>query len=637
MVVKVDPADLSVEGATNQLLQDSTKRQTLQKLGAAMLLLEDVFVCNSSHSLSDSSSSSSSSIQISSTATDASPVCLPLPVNLNTHKDSLETFLACCQMSPFGKGDKTVIDETVRKAFHIPRDQIISTGIPDKTLNEIIEQVRCNLAPDAKKIHAELHKINVYGPGGFFDSHWDTPRDELSFGTLVVCLPVAFKGGELCVWSNCHQKGLKEQKNQYHRFAWGNSLFESSVSSSSMSRFGGWNYRKNLPNANNTAVDIHTTTPSNKLQWAAFYGNCHHKITPVTDGYRVTVSFVLRHDPDSPGLLLMDPPHLAGTEKVSADASGEADDATDGQPPVKRQKEDYHSYDKAALKQMCRDRELLVGGNRATLIARLTDNPDSPSSPVPMFTNAEAKTKGTLLFRLLQEAVNNPNFLPDGGLVGFPCLHLYERDSEMPPIKDPTGEKPIRMASDLHLKGSDVLLYVASSMLNLEPQVIRMLTENLCDDRFVVPKLPTLKEAQKMTKSVSICRGMRARGLSYEEIPEADEGHVTSGDSASFGVLWVFDLPKPDVMQRRRACSKPVPMMRPVLDCFLSGTDYFGNEASEATIYAHAAIVIKFPSWEDRKERAPAKDDEESLLNPEIFSGAKKGLSAIEELQQMEA
>ena len=43
---------------------------------------------------------------------------------------------------------------------------------------QVLEEVRLLLAPNASSVVAELDKLNVYGPGGFFKPHFDTPRSE---------------------------------------------------------------------------------------------------------------------------------------------------------------------------------------------------------------------------------------------------------------------------------------------------------------------------------------------------------------------------------------------------------------------------------------------------------------------------
>jgi hypothetical protein len=56
------------------------------------------------------------------------------------------------------------------------------------------QEVRTLLQPGARKVKAELYKLNIYGPGDFFKSHVDTPRGPDMFGSLVICLPTDFTG-----------------------------------------------------------------------------------------------------------------------------------------------------------------------------------------------------------------------------------------------------------------------------------------------------------------------------------------------------------------------------------------------------------------------------------------------------------
>jgi len=41
---------------------------------------------------------------------------------------------------------------------------------------QVLDQVRLLLQPNAPSVVAELDKLNIYGPGGFFKPHFDTPR-----------------------------------------------------------------------------------------------------------------------------------------------------------------------------------------------------------------------------------------------------------------------------------------------------------------------------------------------------------------------------------------------------------------------------------------------------------------------------
>ena len=92
---------------------------------------------------------------------------------------------------------ETVVDEAVRKAIQIKAD---SLDMGDFVLPaDVLETIRSDLVPDAGVVTARFHKMNIYETGGFFADHKDTPRSELHFGSLVVCLPCSFEGGALSV------------------------------------------------------------------------------------------------------------------------------------------------------------------------------------------------------------------------------------------------------------------------------------------------------------------------------------------------------------------------------------------------------------------------------------------------------
>jgi hypothetical protein len=43
---------------------------------------------------------------------------------------------------------------------------------------QVLDEVRALLQPNASSVVAELDKLNIYGPGGFFKPHFDTPRSQ---------------------------------------------------------------------------------------------------------------------------------------------------------------------------------------------------------------------------------------------------------------------------------------------------------------------------------------------------------------------------------------------------------------------------------------------------------------------------
>ncbi|KAL2008230.1 hypothetical protein VTN00DRAFT_8212 [Thermoascus crustaceus] len=84
------------------------------------------------------------------------------------------------------------------------------------------------------------------GPSGLFRTHVDTPRSANQIGSLVVCLPSQFKGGDLIVRHN----GLEVN------FDW--------------------------------RVESAST-----IQWAALYDDCEREIETITEGDRITLTYDL--------------------------------------------------------------------------------------------------------------------------------------------------------------------------------------------------------------------------------------------------------------------------------------------------------------------------------------------------------
>ncbi|RYE82011.1 MAG: 2OG-Fe(II) oxygenase, partial [Methanosarcinales archaeon] len=119
-----------------------------------------------------------------------------------------------------------------------------------------------------RNIHLELfpggialvpYKMNIYGPGGFFKSHVDTPTLDPArmLGTVVVALPSSFEGGVMSVAppSGAGATAAGEGAPPSVRFDWAPHMAGGSV------------------------------------PWAAFFGDCVHEVQPVTTGYRVTITY----------------------------------------------------------------------------------------------------------------------------------------------------------------------------------------------------------------------------------------------------------------------------------------------------------------------------------------------------------
>ena len=169
-------------------------------------------------------------------------------------KKELNPLLEHCKPAPFGDGKKTRYNRAVRDAFQLMADQgrySIENFDPESV--GLLKQIQCELLPlDPNPISAEFYSVNVYTDGGHFAPHKDTPRGDDMFGTLVVCLPSQFQGGDLVL----------SHRGVVRKFAWGG-LIES---------------QKN----------------PKQLHWTAFFGDVDHQIERIWSGGRVTLTYLLR-------------------------------------------------------------------------------------------------------------------------------------------------------------------------------------------------------------------------------------------------------------------------------------------------------------------------------------------------------
>ena len=172
---------------------------------------------------------------------DAGTLSFPVP------PAHLEALIAMADPAPYGRGEETILDRSVRDCLQIgPGDVDLGGRVWDETFAGIVEQAADGLGCPKGSVEVEPYKLLVYEPGGFFAPHRDTEKVDGMVATLVVALPVAGSGGELVV------------------------------------RHGG----------RETVVDMRTDEPS-ELVWAAFYADCEHETLPVAEGHRVCLVYNL--------------------------------------------------------------------------------------------------------------------------------------------------------------------------------------------------------------------------------------------------------------------------------------------------------------------------------------------------------
>jgi hypothetical protein len=153
------------------------------------------------------------------------------------------------ERAPYGKGESTIVDASVRKVWQISAGHVRIGGKSwNVNFENILSKVKTGLGCDDAIVTAELYKLLVYDRGGFFLAHRDTEKAAGMFATLVLTLPSRYRGGALRI------------------------------------RHAG----------REVTLDTTATDPS-ELSYAAFYADCEHEVLPVRQGNRVCLIYNLIH------------------------------------------------------------------------------------------------------------------------------------------------------------------------------------------------------------------------------------------------------------------------------------------------------------------------------------------------------
>ncbi len=169
------------------------------------------------------------------------------PIGAPVSVEDAKRLIAKGKQAPYGRGAETILDLKVRMVWQIePARCVLHNPEWDTHLTAMVEAVIGDFAIH-QTVSVELYKLLIYEKGGFFAPHRDSEKIKGMFATLVVCLPSRHEGGALIV----------EHDGQTRRFDFGGPDSEF------------------------------------KIQYAAFYTDCQHEITPVTAGYRVCLIYNL--------------------------------------------------------------------------------------------------------------------------------------------------------------------------------------------------------------------------------------------------------------------------------------------------------------------------------------------------------
>jgi hypothetical protein len=200
-------------------------------------------------SSSSSSSSSNSSSSTGTLAAAAQPLLQPL--------------IDAAAASSFGRGKISVYDSAYHTALELPASHAaLNIQHPPA---EVLQQIQTLLRPSTGAVVADFVKLDICRPGDSTQPTIDTPSSSDVFGSLVMCLPSPHTGGGLV---------LRHSKPDVsHCFDW------------SLDMPAG---------TSGVTAAASSSQQLGSLQWAAFYSDSEHEVLPVTDGYRITLTYNLR-------------------------------------------------------------------------------------------------------------------------------------------------------------------------------------------------------------------------------------------------------------------------------------------------------------------------------------------------------
>ncbi|GKT96259.1 2OG-Fe(II) oxygenase [Colletotrichum tofieldiae] len=116
----------------------------------------------------------------------------PLPLT----PDHAELVKGACRQAPFGKGDDTLVDTSVRNTWELEHNQF---ELLNPEWSAFLMKVGAESAGGLGLMNISLkpHKLLLYEKGSFFKRHKDTEKEPGMVGTMVVCLPSEHLGGDV--------------------------------------------------------------------------------------------------------------------------------------------------------------------------------------------------------------------------------------------------------------------------------------------------------------------------------------------------------------------------------------------------------------------------------------------------------
>ena len=138
-------------------------------------------------------------------------------LGLPPNETNIKELIKYMKHAPYGNlaTRETVIDHDVRKTLELDaKDFSINGPAWANFMKKQLQQLKDKFVlPETTTVHANLYKLLLYEPGGFFMKHKDTEKESGMFATMAVVLPCLFKGGDVVVTHNDKEEIFKASEN----------------------------------------------------------------------------------------------------------------------------------------------------------------------------------------------------------------------------------------------------------------------------------------------------------------------------------------------------------------------------------------------------------------------------------------
>jgi hypothetical protein len=153
--------------------------------------------------------------------------------------------LAKGNLSPFGRGDKTVMDESYSNGGEMPASDV-SFG------KDGLDGCAYEIGPTmflGRQVKFKLYKLVIYKDGGHLDWHMDSTRSDSHHATAFAALNTSWVGGDLILRRNGVETRVGLKPRTYKKFE------------------------------------------TSALQAVAFYTGTEYKVEPVTEGVQIILQY----------------------------------------------------------------------------------------------------------------------------------------------------------------------------------------------------------------------------------------------------------------------------------------------------------------------------------------------------------